>query len=174
MKELKQLFYYEGLSPGPVGGAEVERFLKDSGLQQVSKTFMEYCSRDNGGCPSPQNGFLIPSEQQEAYWELCRNREIDSCGTIELNNLYGIGGHDRFGLAGRTTNTRRVWSLPEKFWVVASDGVGIHLVSRLEEGDDAVYYWEPNVPPHLYKITDSLLEFFDSLGPEPEDSVAQV
>lgn len=135
----------------------------------LSSTYRRFCAVHGGGFPSEENSYLIPHARHTQYWDYCQERLTDPGGQMDVICLYGITGEEGLDLRKETANTRRVWHLPEEFWVVASDGVGMNLVSRLKEGADEVYLWEPHVDPKLFQISVSLLDFYNSLGPVPYD-----
>ncbi|QIF03784.1 SMI1/KNR4 family protein [Roseimicrobium sp. ORNL1] len=163
--DIKKIEYVARLQPAPASDSEIEGFQRNIPFP-LSPTFVTYCLTQNGGIPLEKNNLFIPSKRHAQYWNMCGRRFINSAGQFDVNCLYGLTVDERCSILRWTENARRVRRLPDLFWVVASDGVGLEAVSQLTTGNDAVYLWEPNIEPHLFQMTDSLLEFYNSLEPE--------
>ena len=163
---LKKIECAAGLCPSPASELDIESFQQNIPFP-LSPTFVTYCLTQNGGFPLSQNNLFVPPKHHTQYWKMCRRRFINPAGEFDVNCLYGLTEDERFSTLFWTENARRVWRLPDLFWVVASDGIGLRAVSQLTTGNDAVYLWEPNIEPHLFQMTDSLLQFYNSLEPEP-------
>lgn len=153
--------------PGELG---LDAFAAKITRGKLSTSFREFCIAYGGGYLSSKSSWFVPDRSSIQYWELCDGRFTDAGGQIDVTILYGVTEDERFDIEKRTSNTHRVWRLPGDFWVIASDGVGRNLVSRLIDGADEVFLWEPHVEPHFFQISTSLLAFYIALGPVPDDA----
>jgi hypothetical protein len=163
--QLKELKYVARLQPAAATVSDIEDFQRHIPFP-LSSTFAVYCRTQNGGVPSSKNNQFIPRKHHAPYWKMARQRFINEAGEFDVNQLYGLTSEERHSLFHWSENAKRVWRLPEIYWVVASDITGAKLVSELTTDNDAVYFWEPYIEPHLFQVTDSLLEFYNSLEQE--------
>ena len=74
--------------------------------------------------------------------------------------------HVLISITGPTTPTE-FGSSTLPFFVIAYDGIGSKIVSKLLADDDRVYFWEPHVEPHFFLIADNLEEFYQGLSKAP-------
>jgi hypothetical protein len=165
---MKKLSYLNGTECEPVTEIEVASFKEAIGLDRLSETFVSYCRSQNGGVPAPSCEYFVPDSSKIEYWNLCQQRFINPAGEIDVNILLGITSDKDFSILHWTSNARRIWGLAGDYFCVAYDGIGSKIVSRLVEGADQVYFWEPHVEPHFFLIADSLADFYDGLGMAPD------
>lgn len=160
---MKKIAYYEGQSCAPASDDEMAAFKKKAGIQSLSPTFITFCQTQNGGSPNSTNDYFYPRPIMADYWNFCKQRVINPAGLIDVSDLLGVTSVERFSTAHWSDNAHQIWHLRDDFFCVAYDGIGSRLVSRLREGDDKVYYWEPHVEPHFFLIAEDLAEFYGGL-----------
>jgi hypothetical protein len=145
-----------------------EAFYDSSGFR-CSPVFLRFCGEHNGGLTSWDLRFL-PQPSHKIYYAYVNNREFNRGKAIQVARLYGIGESPaEYTIEKATENAQSVWGLSSDFFVVTSDPYGFRIVSRLIENDDAVYFWEPAVEPHFFKIADNLNDFYEGLVIVPDD-----
>ncbi|TDU63235.1 hypothetical protein EI77_04444 [Prosthecobacter fusiformis] len=156
------------LSSEPAHEYEIEDFrrvFQEEQKEQCSQVFLDFCRADNGG--SLSSGKFKPLKKYKLYWLYTRGRVLERPSFIELIELLGVSSNnERFSLVPDTLNARNVWELEKDFYVIGSDIYGFRIISKLREGDDKVYFWEPNVEPHFFLIADTLGEFYQNIVSE--------
>ena len=165
---MKPLQYLTGTNCIPATEEQINEFIAQYPGSVFSPTFLAYCRQENGGVPAPCNEYFKTRRKHRAYWQFCRRRVINSAGEIDVNTLLGINPtNSRFDLNHWANNAHRIWKLDPSFFVIAYDGIGSKIVSKLLADDDRVYFWEPHVEPHFFLIADNLEEFYQGLSKAP-------
>lgn len=152
----------------PAAEEQVNEFKGHYPGSVFSPTFLAYCRNENGGVPARCNECFKPHRKHHSYWHFCRGRVINLGGDISIYDLLGINpSNSRFDLNHWAKNAHEVWKLDPSFFVIAYDGIGSKIVSKLLADDDQVYFWEPFVEPHFFLIADNLAEFYQGLSKAP-------
>ena len=165
---MKKLKYLKGTECAAASDEDIENFRRRTGIADPAQDFLDYCKNDNGGVPASENEYFKPSLLCHDYWEFCGNRVINSAGEIDVGKLLGLHDEGRFSIYKWTNNARTVWHLSDEYFVVAYDGIGSTIVSKLLAGDSRVFFWEPHVEPHFFMIAERLAEFYSNLVPSDQ------
>lgn len=160
---MKNIIYEINSQPADESALEdFMRLFKEEQKKQPSQVFLDFCRDNNGGVLA--SGKFIPLKKYKLYWSYTRGRELERPGFIELMKLLGVSPlNERFSLAPATSNARNIWKLEKDFFVIGNDPYGFRIVSKLREGDDQVYFWEPHVEPYFFLIADTLSEFYQNI-----------
>ena len=153
-------------APAPASSERLATFEAQFGFH-LPKALVEFCSKWNGGLPSPENCFYyVPLKFSSFHQE------------------YGAGGKGITvdGLFGLTSQPKR-WDMERRFlsWgelstigiiPISFDLLGNHVVLRTDSMDGSVLWWDHELweapeRPHLIPIADNLEMFYNSLTLNP-------